>query len=146
MGLTAIGTPNLSKLWHHAYRRELVHQNTSRSGSPYLRHSPISRNKSPIGPLVKCEYCGCACPVSIIIRDVPLHLHVHVLAWFVFCLSKLIKYTCIQFIVHVLIIIQLIPSSNRHHWNQPYGNVTKCNKMRHESAPCSKVSFIRASL
>lgn len=49
VGLTAIGTPNLSKIWHHAYRKELVHERTESyaKGSP----GPPMRGKSPLGPL-----------------------------------------------------------------------------------------------
>ena len=56
VGFTAIGTPNLSKLWHHAYRKELVHESTSRGGSPFLRASPITRSRSPLGPIANCEH------------------------------------------------------------------------------------------
>ncbi len=56
VGLTAIGTPNLSKMWHHAYRRELVHESSSRATSPHLRgRSPVSRGRSPLGPLAARE-------------------------------------------------------------------------------------------
>ena len=57
VGLTAIGTPNLSKMWHHTYRRQLVYESSSRASSPRLRgRSPVSRGRSPLGPLAAREY------------------------------------------------------------------------------------------
>ena len=34
VGIAVAGTPNLAKLWHHAYRKELVHEE-ERTHSPH---------------------------------------------------------------------------------------------------------------
>ena len=35
VGMAVAGAPNLAKLWHHAYRKELVHEEEERSRSPH---------------------------------------------------------------------------------------------------------------
>ena len=51
VGFTALGSnPNLAKIWHHAYRKELLHESSSsRGGSPYMRHSPLLGVRNHLG-------------------------------------------------------------------------------------------------
>ena len=48
VGLIAVGTPNLSKIWHHAYRREIAHEDISRPSSPFLRSRSPTGRTSPV--------------------------------------------------------------------------------------------------
>jgi sodium/potassium/calcium exchanger 6 len=43
VGLVAVGTPNLSKIWHQAYKKELMHEGSGRV-SPRMRRSPVSHD------------------------------------------------------------------------------------------------------